>query len=149
MAANEHPSSKGDDAEVVWRLMSKLVLDNQRRKDVAQAVGISFGRTRAIRRVARRPMSMSELATALGIDPPNASTLVNELEEQGLVQRRPNPDDRRSTLVEATKDGRKLAERADAILDTPPLALAALDKRDLATLKRLLAASVSLDPLED
>lgn len=119
--------------------MSDLVLDNQRRKAVADETGMSFGRTRAIRRVARRPMSMSELAAALGIDPPNATVLVDELEQQGLVRRRQNPDDRRSKLVEATRKGAGIARRADAILDTPPEALAALSERDLAMLKRLLS----------
>lgn len=139
MAKNGTPSSKEDTAATVWRLMSKLVLDNQRRKDVAEAVGMSFGRTRAIRRIARRPMSMSQLAAALGIDPPNASALVNELEGQGLVRRSPNPEDRRSTIVEATRSGRKIAERADAILDAPPDSLTALDERDLLILERLLS----------
>ena len=107
-------------ATEVWKLMSDLVLDNQRRKAVADATGMSFGRTRAIRRVARKPMSMSELAAALGIDPPNATVLVDELEQQGLVRRRQNPEDRRSKLVEATKKGAEVARRAEAILDTPP-----------------------------
>jgi DNA-binding MarR family transcriptional regulator len=66
-------------ARDAWLLMSDLVLDNQRRREVADAVGMSFGRARALRRVARRPMSMGELAAALEIDPPNASALVADL----------------------------------------------------------------------
>ena len=34
--------------------MSELVLDHQRRREVSDAVGLSFSRTRALRRVAER-----------------------------------------------------------------------------------------------
>ena len=71
--------------------MSDLVLDNQRRREVSEALGMSFGRARAIRRLARGPMSMGELAAALDIDPPNATVLVDDLEAQGLVRRRAAP----------------------------------------------------------
>ena len=86
-------------------------------------------------------MSMGELAAVLGIDPPNATVLVDDLESQGLVQRRPHPTDRRAKLVEATRKGKELARRADAILDTPPAALSALAADDLETLRRLLESA--------
>jgi DNA-binding MarR family transcriptional regulator len=125
-------------AREVWLLMSDLVLEHGRRREVAEAVGISFGRARAVRRLARRPMSMGELAAALGIDPPNATVVVDDLESQGLVRRRPHPTDRRAKVVEATPDGQELARRADDILGTPPAALAALGADDLAALRRIL-----------
>jgi len=125
-------------AREVWLLMSDLVLDNERRREVADALGMSFGRARTVRRLARRPMTMGELATALGIDPPNATVVVDDLESLGLVRRRPHPTDRRAKLVEATRKGKDLARRADAILATPPRALDALDADDLEALRRIL-----------
>jgi len=122
----------------VWLLMSDLVLDNQRRREVSEALGMSFGRARAIRRLARRPMSMGELAAMLGIDPPNATVLVDDLESQGLARRRPHPTDRRAKLVETTRKGKELARRADAILATPPPELSALAPDDLEALRRIL-----------
>jgi DNA-binding MarR family transcriptional regulator len=127
-------------AREVWTLMSDLVLDHQRRRRVSQSVGLSFARTRALRRVADRPMSMGELAAVLDIDRPNATVLVDDLEEQGLVRRRPHPTDRRAKLVEATRKGRSLARRADEILRTPPEALGALGAEDLEALRRVLAS---------
>jgi DNA-binding MarR family transcriptional regulator len=127
-----------DPAQDVWLLMSDLVLDNQRRREVTDALGMSFGRSRALRRLARKPMSMGELATVLGIDPPNATTLVADMESQGLVRRRPHPTDGRAKLVEPTRKGRQLARKADNILATPPPALSALPPEDLDTLRRLL-----------
>ncbi len=128
------------DAAAVWLAMQDLVLDNARRREVSEALGISFARARAVRRIARRPMSMGEVAAALAIDPPNATVVVDELEDLGLVNRRPHPEDRRTKLVEATPKGRELARRADEILATPPPALSELSDKDLETLRRILAA---------
>jgi DNA-binding MarR family transcriptional regulator len=127
-----------DVANEAWLLMSDLVLDNERRREVADALGISFGRARAVRRLARRAMSMRELADALGIDPPNATVVVADLEGLGLVRRRPHPTDGRAKLVEATRKGKALARRADALLATPPPALGALSDEELATLRAIL-----------
>jgi len=128
-----------DAAREAWLLMSDLVLDNQRRREVTDALGISFARSRALRRLAREPMSMGELAAMLGTDPPNMTGIVDDLEDQGLVRRRPHPTDRRAKLVEATRKGKDMARRADAILRRPPAELSALDVGDLEELRRILA----------
>jgi DNA-binding MarR family transcriptional regulator len=124
----------------VWLLISDLVLDNQRRREVSDALGISFGRARALRLLARQPMSMGELAAALGIDPPNVTGVVDDLESLGVARRRPHPTDRRAKVVEATRKGKDMARRADAILGTPPPALSALSTDDLEALGRILTS---------
>jgi DNA-binding MarR family transcriptional regulator len=133
-----------DVAREVWLLMSDLVLDNRRQREVTQTLGITFGRTRAIRRLARQPMSMREFAAAMGIEAPNATVMVDDLESAGLVERRPHPTDRRAKLVEATPAGKALAAKADAILSTPPEGLAALGDEELETLRALLRRAQSL-----
>ncbi len=137
---NPSPDSdpKRDVAAEVWLAMSDLVLDQDRRRRVADALGISFGRARAVRRVARRPLPMSELAAALDIDRSNATVLVDHLEAEGLVRRLPDPGDRRTRLVEVTRKGKAMARKAEAILRTPPPALRAVDEEDLETLARIL-----------
>ena len=127
----------------VWLLMSDLVLDHQRRRDVAEALGMTFNRARAIRRLARQPMTMGQLAAALDIDPPNATGVVDDLEAQGLVRRRPHPTDRRTKIVEVTTKGDRAARQADEILAAPPPALAALNPEDLNELRRILATITS------
>jgi DNA-binding MarR family transcriptional regulator len=127
-----------DTARETWLLMSDLVLDNTRRREVSDTLGMSFGRARAIRLLARGPMSMRDFAARLGIDPPNATVVVAGLEEHGLAQRRPHPTDGRAKVVEATPEGKELARRADEILATPPAALGALTPEDLETLRRIL-----------
>ena len=118
--------------------MSDLVLDNTRRREVSDALDMSFGRARAIRRLARRPMSMREFADAMDIDPPNATVLVADLEAQGLARRKPHPTDGRAKVVEATRKGKALARRANEILATPPAALTELDPDELQTLRQIL-----------
>ena len=135
--------SDEDVAQEVWLLMSDFVLDRLRRRAVSDALGMTFGRTRALRRLARGPMSMGEFADALDIDPPNATVLVDDLESQGLVRRRPSPNDRRAKVVEATRKGKALARRADAILATPPPAISGLETSELEDLRRILTAAAA------
>jgi DNA-binding MarR family transcriptional regulator len=133
----EQPS-KPQLAGEVWLAMSDLVLDRLRRRAVADATGLSFGKARALRRLARQPLSMSELAEAMDTEKPNATTTVAELESLGLVERRPHPTDGRAKLVEATPAGRDVARRADEILAAPPPGLTALSAKDLTTLSRIV-----------
>jgi DNA-binding MarR family transcriptional regulator len=121
--------------------MCDLVLDNQRRREVSDALGMSFGRIRAIRRIARSPMTMGELAANLGIDAPYATLVVDELERQGLVERRPHATDRRIKLVASTPQGTAIARQADEILGRPPDGLATLPKSQLEVVARILAAA--------
>ncbi|MGP8058102.1 MAG: MarR family winged helix-turn-helix transcriptional regulator [Acidimicrobiales bacterium] len=126
-------------ARAAWAVMCELVLDNQRRNEVSEAVGLPFARVRALRRIANSPMTMGELATALGVDAPNCTTVVDDLEERGLVKRKPHPTDRRSRLVVTTAIGARLAKRANRIMDRPPPALRDLTPQDLDLLADVLA----------
>jgi DNA-binding MarR family transcriptional regulator len=58
------------------------------------------------------PRSVSELAVAERVRPQSMAQTVGELEADGLVERRPDPDDRRRAMVELTDGGRE-ALRAD------------------------------------
>ena len=126
-------------AREAWRAMADLVLDNERRRDVSEQVGLSFGKIKALRRIAKRPMPMRELATLLVVDPPNLTSVVDDLEQVGLVERQPHPTDRRVKLVVATPKGTALAHQADEILAQPPAALSALPLDELESLVRILA----------
>src|SRR5262249_36121643 len=48
---------------------------------------------------------MSEIGARLGVTPRNVTKLVDALEGEGLVQRKPHPDDRRATLLSLTERG--------------------------------------------
>jgi DNA-binding MarR family transcriptional regulator len=135
-------------AREAWQAMADLVLNNERRREVSEEVGLSFGKIRALRRIARRPMSMSELASMLSVDPPNLTAVVDDLERAGLVERQAHPTDRRVKLVVASPDGAALALRADEILARPPASLCALAAEDLEDLVRILT-KLHADPTPD
>ncbi|MFD6996737.1 MarR family winged helix-turn-helix transcriptional regulator [Streptomyces mirabilis] len=64
---------------------------------------------------AEYPLSQVEVAGRLGVDRTTMVALVDGLEDQGLVERRRSPQDRRKNIVELTPEGRDcldLAERA-------------------------------------
>jgi DNA-binding MarR family transcriptional regulator len=133
------PPVTPDLAGEAWSLMRDLVLNNERKRTVSDALGMSFGRIRALRRIATRPMPMGELAALLGMDAPNLTIVVDDLQAQGLVERRPHPTDRRAKLVVATRRGKDAARRANAILDNPPTELGELAEAELQTLVRILS----------
>lgn len=136
-------TSDHDPARRAWGLMCDLVLDNERRREVSDALDLTFGRIRALRRIARSPMTMGELAANLGIDAPYATLVVDELERQGLVERRPHPTDRRVKVVRTTTAGTATAERAEQIMGRPPTGLTSLPGPELDALARILESAAT------
>jgi DNA-binding MarR family transcriptional regulator len=69
---------------------------------------VSFARMRLLRALeSLGEQSMSELAVCLEVTQRRITALVDALEEEGLVERRPHPTDGRSTLVSITPAGSK------------------------------------------
>ena len=68
--------------------------------------------TRLLRAIARaeKPWRMGELATFMGVVPRSATDLVDALEQAGLVERRADPENRRSLLVTLTDAGRAVQD---------------------------------------
>jgi DNA-binding MarR family transcriptional regulator len=60
------------------------------------------------------PLRVSELAERQGVDKSTMTPQVRKLEDRGLVERQPDPQDRRGVLVRATPRGRRLRSRMDA-----------------------------------
>jgi DNA-binding MarR family transcriptional regulator len=54
------------------------------------------------------PMTQAQLAAATGFEPPTITLQLRQLDDAGLVTRRPSPTDRRATLVELSDKGRTL-----------------------------------------
>ena len=65
----------------------------------------------------RGSLPMGKMGERLMIHPTSVTNIVDRLERQGLVRRRPHERDRRTTLVEITGAGRALVEQAtDAVV---------------------------------
>jgi DNA-binding MarR family transcriptional regulator len=127
-----------DLARRAWRGMSEIALDHDRKIAVSRALGLSWVRVLALRRLATGPHTLRALADVLAADPPYVTLIVDDLEKRGLVRRMPHPEDRRAKLVKLTASGRAAAARAEAILDEPPAALRDVPAEDLAALVRVL-----------
>jgi DNA-binding MarR family transcriptional regulator len=84
-------------------------------------------------------IAQSALGETLRLDPANLVGLLNELEDQGLLDRRRDPEDRRRHIVELTDAGTKALERAqDALAGVQSYVLAGLDDDERCKLHELL-----------
>ena len=80
-----------------------------------------------------------ELAEFLSLDASQIVALVDHLEKDNLVERRPAPTDRRTNVIVATSAGRQMYARArDVARDTEGESLAALSPAEREELRRLL-----------
>jgi DNA-binding MarR family transcriptional regulator len=87
-------------------------------------------------------MRLSGLAEHLRIVPRSATEVVDALAARGLVERQPDPDDRRATLIRPTPEGTRVGEaiRAARAADAEGFfgALSEADRADLARILRTL-----------
>ncbi|MEV5752219.1 MarR family transcriptional regulator [Actinoallomurus sp. NPDC052308] len=136
------PAAADPDAVArVWAAMCSLVLKQEdRRKEVAETLGMSFFRAKALRRLLPGPLTMRELTSRLATEKPYTTLVVDDLERRGFVERSVHPDDRRCKIVTLTPAGVAAAEQAERILARPPRSLLALAPEDLAALDRIMAA---------
>ncbi|MEV8389835.1 MULTISPECIES: MarR family transcriptional regulator [unclassified Streptomyces] len=84
------------------------------------------------------PLPMRGIARKLKCEPSNVTGIVDRLEARGLVERRPDPADRRVKLAAPTEEGRETATRLRDSLDFAREPLAALSDEERGTLRDLL-----------
>ena len=128
-------------ADEVWRTMATLVNENRDgwKRAVIERTGLPFSRIRILSRLARRSMTVKEIAHAATIDAPAATVAVNDLEDRGLVVRETDPTNRRCKTVSLTDAGREMARKIDTTDDPAPDMLSALSDSELGELRALLA----------
>jgi MarR family transcriptional regulator for hemolysin len=99
--------------------------------------------TIALAAKARRPLSQSELADKLAVEPATMVAMIDRLVKAGLVKREASSSDRRVKRVVLTPAGSKIYERVKA-------EATALRKELLANMdpKRLLIATELLESLQ-
>jgi DNA-binding MarR family transcriptional regulator len=123
--------------DLAGRLRLTIVRTARRLRQEA-GTDLSPSLTAALSTVERHgPMTPSELAARERIQRPTATRVIARLEEGGLIQRTPDPQDRRSSLVAATPAARdllaELRTRKTAFLAAR---LDRLPAEDRATLER-------------
>lgn len=124
----------------LWRDLAAMVHDNRDgwKRAVVERSGLPFSRIRILQRLRRGPLSVKQVAAAATIDAPAATVAINDLEDRGLVMRQVDPANRRCKVVSLTDAGRAMVAAIDAVDDPAPDVLAALDDRELATLRSIV-----------
>ena len=96
-------------------------------KSRLQDGGVSYARMRLLYALrCAGPRIMSSLSGVLGVTPRNVTALVDALEQEGLVRRKPHPTDRRATVIELTERG---AETTGGMYDEHREAVGSLFER--------------------
>jgi DNA-binding MarR family transcriptional regulator len=87
--------------------------------------------------------NFTKLAEALGVTPSNVTGIVDRLEEQGLVSRTQNPEDRREMTLQATDKGEALvSDLKEAGVKQMTRILSLLSVKELSCLIRGLSAFI-------
>ncbi len=80
---------------------------------------LSGPRTRVLMEVGRatQPLRMKDVAAELGITARTITTLIDALEQDGLLARQPDPTDRRATLLTLTERGKTQVTELAAVAE--------------------------------
>ncbi|MCA2214275.1 MarR family winged helix-turn-helix transcriptional regulator [Jidongwangia harbinensis] len=127
-------------AELFWGVSRRL---RARTRTALEPFGVAPAQARALGvLLGHGPLRLSELAERLRIAPRSATEVVDDLQQRHLVVRRPDPADRRATLVDLTPAGTAAGQ---AIRDARRAesarffgALSAADRADLGRVLRQL-----------
>ena len=96
----------------VMQVLSGASLLHQLARDVTTTLdrrlaplGVTTQQAALLHNAASGGASARQLAAAVGTDTAGMTKLLDRLEGKGLIERRPNPDDRRSVVIEPTEQG--------------------------------------------
>ncbi|MEV0185401.1 MarR family transcriptional regulator [Streptomyces sp. NPDC050625] len=109
--------------------------------DYEEAAGehaLTGAQARLLSLLSLEPLPMRKLAQKLKCEPSNVTGIVDRLESRGLVERRPDPADRRVKLAAATDEGRQVAQDLRDGLRFAREPLAGLSDEERQSLRDLL-----------
>jgi DNA-binding MarR family transcriptional regulator len=93
-------------AEVFWSVARRM---RHTTHDAVTPFGITPGQARALRVLRRQGgIRLNELSEQLRIAPRSTTEVIDALQERGLVERTPDQQDRRATLVALTAEGERI-----------------------------------------
>ena len=131
-----------DEAAQLSDLVMRVARTQRRRwREVLAPWDLSPHQARALARGLRASdgVRLSDLAETLHIAPRSATEVADGLQQRGLVERAPDPADRRAVLLRPTAEGRRIRAEVDRArtADSDQL-FARLSADDRSTLTRLL-----------
>jgi len=155
---NEYPDADASCTEAFATLLvagNVLAAEHERRIEHTLGVSESVAQALAVVDGAGRPLTPTEISERTLIASATMTAVLDTLERQGWIRRTPNPDDRRSVLIEITPEGRELADRFIPCLHiVERRVMSALTRRErhqlLALLGKVLASANGLadEPVE-
>ena len=132
-----------DDATGELGELLMRVARNQRRRwrEALAPWDLSPHQARALRVVVERDgVRLSDLAESLHIAPRSATEVADGLQARGLVERTPDPADRRAWRLHVTAKAQPVVGKLRAIADDMTAeAFAGIDPKDIETTRRVLA----------
>ncbi|MEO8688459.1 MAG: MarR family transcriptional regulator [Solirubrobacteraceae bacterium] len=133
-------------AKEAWALFWRIfTADKPRRMATLNELGLAPMQSMALMQLRPgEPMPMSALATALMCDNSNVTGIVDRLEAQGLVERRPSEHDRRVKTLAVTPKGIEVRGQVERQMSVPPPPLANLSDGDAATLRDILTRALEV-----
>jgi DNA-binding MarR family transcriptional regulator len=106
---------------VVTSVMRVQQIFLARADEVLRPMGLTFARYEVLMLLLfsrEGSLPLGKVGDRLQVHPASVTNAIDRLEAQGLVRRRPHPNDGRTTLAEITAAGRKLANRATTSMNT-------------------------------
>jgi DNA-binding MarR family transcriptional regulator len=107
-------------------------------EDAAGEHALTGAQARLLSLLSLEPLPMRKLARKLKCEPSNVTGIVDRLESRGLVERRPDPADRRVKLAAATDEGLRVARELREGLRFARAPLAGLSDEERLALRDLL-----------
>lgn len=141
MTHHSHGSAAPADAltvEVVELIGTVVARYHEEYEHAAAQHSLTGAQARVLALLSREPLPMRRIAQQLKCEPSNVTGIVDRLETRGLVERRPDPDDRRVKLAAVTEEGRSTSARLRESLHFAREPLAELSAAERASLRDLL-----------
>jgi DNA-binding MarR family transcriptional regulator len=79
-------------------------------------------------------LPLGKIGQRLQVHPASVTNVIDRLEGKGYVQRRPHPDDARTTLAAITREGRAIAKKATTQLNAKVFEQTGLEDKSLQDL---------------
>lgn len=135
------PHSSRPDAltlEVVELIGAVVARYHEEYESAAAEHALTGAQARLLSLLSLEPLPMRRLAQRLKCEPSNVTGIVDRLESRGLVERRPDPGDRRVKLAAATPEGRRVAGSLQESLRFAREPLAGLSEQERIALRDAL-----------
>lgn len=132
--------------DLIGTVVSRYYADYE---EAAAEHSLTGAQARVLRLLTLEPLPMRRIAQKLKCEPSNVTGIVDRLELRGLVERRPDPHDRRVKLAASTEKGAGTARLLRESLDFAREPLGELSVAERAVLRDLLKRMLGEDGASD